>query len=61
MKFEEIEKKSKGCSVMHFGSELAFLIAVLPRQDHSAMMCYNPTCGGVPPTFYETYVRQIQD
>ncbi|CAK9039302.1 unnamed protein product [Durusdinium trenchii] len=25
------------------------------------MMCYNPTCGGVPPTFYETYVRQIQD
>ena len=25
------------------------------------MMCYNPACGGVPPTFYETYVRQIQE
>ena len=30
-------------------------------QDHSSMMCYNPACGGVPPTFYETYVRQIQE
>lgn len=43
-------------------SSLEVLAALaLTEEDHSSMMCFDPACGGVPPTFYETYVRQIQD
>mmetsp|Transcript_40612 Transcript_40612/g.94315 ORF Transcript_40612/g.94315 Transcript_40612/m.94315 type:complete len:1161 (-) Transcript_40612:134-3616(-) len=38
-----------------------FAALALSEEDHSAMMCYNPTCGDVPPAFYETYVTQIQE
>jgi len=43
-------------------SSLEVLAALaLSEEDHSAMMCYNPACGGIPPEFYETYVKQIQE
>ncbi|CAJ1429371.1 unnamed protein product, partial [Effrenium voratum] len=43
-------------------SSLEVLAALaLSEEDHDQMMCYNPACGDVPPAFYETYVRQIQD
>lgn len=43
-------------------SSLEVLAALaLSEEDHSAMMCYNPGNGGIPPEFYETYVKQIQE
>eukprot|EP00933_Yihiella_yeosuensis_P039062 TRINITY_DN3299_c0_g1_i1.p1 TRINITY_DN3299_c0_g1~~TRINITY_DN3299_c0_g1_i1.p1 ORF type:complete len:1181 (-),score=232.29 TRINITY_DN3299_c0_g1_i1:436-3978(-) len=32
----------------------------LPVEEHTALMCYNPSQGGTPPQFYEQYVCQIQ-
>mmetsp|Transcript_22421 Transcript_22421/g.40433 ORF Transcript_22421/g.40433 Transcript_22421/m.40433 type:complete len:1145 (-) Transcript_22421:63-3497(-) len=43
-------------------SSLEVLAALaLPDQEHSSLMCYNQNGGGIPPAFYEDYVRQIKD